>query len=95
MNSPPLAEGASTYPITVCNSMLHGLSSNADYPVLPRKVNPVQRGRTMRMIIDSAIAILDFDDLDDFNPIMTSTTRDVADFIPITEASTTHQPPLQ
>jgi hypothetical protein len=75
--------------------MLHGLSSNEEYTVLPRKVNPVQRRGTTRVILDSAIAFLDFDAVADFNPIKTSTTQDVVDFNRITNASTTHQPTPQ
>jgi hypothetical protein len=80
MKSPSQTQSTSnTNPATLSNSMLQALYSNAEFPVLPTSTmtntSPesaaVKRKRLSR-ILDSAIAIIDGDDL---NPIKASTTH--------------------
>jgi hypothetical protein len=81
MKSPSQTQSTSnTNPATLSNSMLKAFYSNAEFPaILPTSTmtntSPesaaVQRKRLSR-ILDSAIAIIDGDDL---NPIKTSTTH--------------------
>lgn len=88
MESTSQTQGISIQPITLSNSLRQTLLSNSESPVLPRmmtntssETDALQRRRRLRLILESAIAILDFDDFDDFNPTI--------------NASTTHQQPLQ
>jgi hypothetical protein len=80
MNSTSQTEGTSIQPITLSNSLRLMLLSNSESSVvLPRMMtntsssesNPVERRRRLRLILESAIAILDFDD---FNPTLNVST---------------------
>lgn len=88
MKSPSQTQNTNNiHPITLSNSLLQSLSSNAESPVLPRTMTntspeseALQRRLRLRMILESAISLLDFDDFNthDFSPTV----------------STTHQRPL-
>jgi hypothetical protein len=70
MKSPSQTQSTSIHPETLSNSsMLLALAGNADPPVLPGTMTntspeseAVRKRRTLRMIVDSAIALLDFED---------------------------------
>jgi hypothetical protein len=95
MKSPPQAQNTNTHPTTLSNSMLQALfSSNAESPFLPSTMTntspesqAVQQRRSLLMILDLSIALMDEDDDlilhsaialidgDDLNPTKASTTH--------------------
>jgi hypothetical protein len=69
MKSPSQTQRTSIHPTTLSSSVLQALASNAEAPVLPGTMTntsseseAVQKRRLLRMIVDSAIALLDFED---------------------------------
>jgi hypothetical protein len=76
MKSPSDAQNTSTNPTNLNNSILQALSSSnvVDTSVLPITMTPHEsaavRRRRLRMILDSAIALIDSDDFDPIDSSM-------------------------